>query len=274
VPARAAAHVPTVQPPTKQQPRPQQKAAPRQPPQPPQKRPRPGPPSGAGTPSGAHDSQGVVYIGHIPHGFFEAQMQKYFSQFGEVRRLALSRSRKTGRARGYAFVQFADATVARIAAEAMDGYALMEKVLVAKVVPPEKVAASTFRFAGREWRKIPWRRVVRDAQARPRSEAKASRLLARIVQREAAAGEKLKALGIEYELGTSYEAQARARYLDEEDEEEEEEEEEEEDEEGPARKKGAAAAASHKPKLSAAAAPVSAKVAAAKPAAVGGKRKR
>ena len=37
---------------------------------------------------------GVVYVGHIPHGFFEEQMRKYFSQFGTVTRLKLSRSKK------------------------------------------------------------------------------------------------------------------------------------------------------------------------------------
>ena len=37
---------------------------------------------------------GVVYVGHIPHGFFEEQMREYFSQFGTVTRLKLSRSKK------------------------------------------------------------------------------------------------------------------------------------------------------------------------------------
>jgi hypothetical protein len=37
---------------------------------------------------------GVVYLGRIPHGFFESQMRAYFSQFGKVTRLRLSRSKK------------------------------------------------------------------------------------------------------------------------------------------------------------------------------------
>jgi hypothetical protein len=36
----------------------------------------------------------VIYLGHIPYGFFEEQMQGYFSQFGTVTRLRLSRSPK------------------------------------------------------------------------------------------------------------------------------------------------------------------------------------
>ena len=35
----------------------------------------------------------VLYIGHVPHGFYEQQMRGYFSQFGEVTRLRLSRNK-------------------------------------------------------------------------------------------------------------------------------------------------------------------------------------
>ena len=37
---------------------------------------------------------GVVYLGRIPHGFYEAQMLPYFKQFGDVNKLKLSRNRK------------------------------------------------------------------------------------------------------------------------------------------------------------------------------------
>lgn len=38
--------------------------------------------------------KGVIYVGHIPHGFFEREMRGFFSQFGTVTRLRLARSRK------------------------------------------------------------------------------------------------------------------------------------------------------------------------------------
>jgi hypothetical protein len=38
--------------------------------------------------------RGVVYLGHLPFGFFEAQLKSFFSQFGEVTRLRVSRSKK------------------------------------------------------------------------------------------------------------------------------------------------------------------------------------
>lgn len=36
----------------------------------------------------------MVYVGHIPHGFYEEEMRGYFSQFGTVTRLRLARSKK------------------------------------------------------------------------------------------------------------------------------------------------------------------------------------
>jgi RNA recognition motif-containing protein len=38
--------------------------------------------------------RGIVYIGHIPHGFYEEQMNEYFQQFGTVTRVRVSRSKK------------------------------------------------------------------------------------------------------------------------------------------------------------------------------------
>lgn len=36
----------------------------------------------------------MIYVGHIPYGFFETQMKAYFSQFGEVLNIRLSRNKK------------------------------------------------------------------------------------------------------------------------------------------------------------------------------------
>lgn len=38
--------------------------------------------------------RGLVYVGHIPHGFYEDQMKGYFTQFGTVTRVRLKRSTK------------------------------------------------------------------------------------------------------------------------------------------------------------------------------------
>ena len=38
--------------------------------------------------------RGVVYLGHIPHGFYEEELRGFFSQFGKVSRVKVSRSSK------------------------------------------------------------------------------------------------------------------------------------------------------------------------------------
>lgn len=37
---------------------------------------------------------GVIYLGHIPHGFYENQIRDFFSQFGTVNKVRLSRCKK------------------------------------------------------------------------------------------------------------------------------------------------------------------------------------
>jgi RNA recognition motif-containing protein len=51
-------------------------------------------------------ADGVVYLGHLPHGFYEEQLKGYFSQYGEVLGVKVARSKKTARSKGYGFVQF------------------------------------------------------------------------------------------------------------------------------------------------------------------------
>jgi len=82
--------------------------------------------------------RGVVYLGHIPKGFFEPQMRKFFSQFGQLRRLRLSRSAKNAASKGYAFIEFQEQSVAKIVAETMQNYLLFGKKLVCHVVAKDK----------------------------------------------------------------------------------------------------------------------------------------
>ena len=120
-------------------------------------------------PRPSFDASGIVYVGHVPHGFYEGQLRGYLTQFGDLRHVYLSRSRRTGRSRGYAFVQFEDPLVARIAAEALNGYPMGGKVLRAHVVDAKKAHPLLFAFADRKWAKIPWRRIIRELQAAPKA---------------------------------------------------------------------------------------------------------
>lgn len=66
------------------------------------------------------EETGVIYIGRLPHGFYEHEMKSYFSQFGPIRNLRVSRNKKTGKAKHFAFVEFEEASTAEIVAKTMD----------------------------------------------------------------------------------------------------------------------------------------------------------
>lgn len=87
----------------------------------------------------------IIYLGHIPDGFFEKEMKKYFAQYGKVLRVKLFRSPKTNRSKGYAFIEFEDHEVAKTASESMQGYFMMERQLVSHVVPKDKIHDGMFK---------------------------------------------------------------------------------------------------------------------------------
>ncbi|XP_052094029.1 MKI67 FHA domain-interacting nucleolar phosphoprotein-like [Mytilus californianus] len=98
-------------------------------------------------------SPGVVYLGNIPHGFFEPQMKDFFRQFGKVTRLRLSRSKKSGKGKGYAFIEFHCDEVAKIVAETMNNYLMFERLLKCKYVPKEEQHPTLFKGAQRQFSK-------------------------------------------------------------------------------------------------------------------------
>lgn len=91
-----------------------------------------------------------MFIKHLPHGFFEDQLKKYFEQFGEVTRVRLARSKRTGGSKGYAFVEFDYPEVAEVAAETMDNYLMFKKIVKAAYIPPEKQNFNYFRTSVRK----------------------------------------------------------------------------------------------------------------------------
>ncbi|OAQ99106.1 hypothetical protein LLEC1_03959 [Akanthomyces lecanii] len=91
---------------------------------------------------------GVIYIGRIPHGFYEHEMRQYFSQFGAISRLRLSRNKKTGASKHFAFVEFEEQSTAEVVAKTMDNYLLFGHILKCQVVPKERLHDSLWRAWG------------------------------------------------------------------------------------------------------------------------------
>ena len=142
---------------------------------------------------------GVVYVGRIPHGFFEHEMRSYFSQFGDIRRLRLSRNRKTGASKHYAFIEFADREVADIVAKTMDNYLLFGHLLRCSVVAPDRIPANLFKGANRRFKAVPWNRMAGRKLAQPKPESEWADKISRETKKRAE-----RAALLESKLGYSY----------------------------------------------------------------------
>ena len=106
------------------------------------------------------EKRGIVYVGHLPKGFNEEELKKFFGQFGTVSKLRVSRSKKTGRSKGYAFLEFEDKEVAKIAVGAMDKYLMFGKQIQCHIV--DQPHRDTFKNGNREWKYIPTKEIFKN----------------------------------------------------------------------------------------------------------------
>ncbi|GFH18099.1 RRM domain-containing protein [Haematococcus lacustris] len=138
----------------------------------PAKRKKPAPAAAVGSDSepSTSSSSRVVYIGNLPHGFYEKELLGFFSQFGKLTRVRLSRSKKTGKAKHYAFLEFQHPEVAEIAAG-----------------------------ANQRFRTVQWRAVERRRHDKERSPQEHAVRVARLIKRDAQRAARIKAAGIDYE---------------------------------------------------------------------------
>ena len=121
---------------------------------------------------GGPDKPGTVYIGRVPHGFFEQQMREYFSQFGDITRLRLSRNKRTGASKHFAFIEFKLEEVAKIVAETMDNYLMFGHILKCKFAPDESLHPNVWKGANTKYRKIPHAKLEQARLTAPQSEEK------------------------------------------------------------------------------------------------------
>ncbi|TFY64137.1 hypothetical protein EVJ58_g2816 [Rhodofomes roseus] len=135
------------------------------------------------------EDRGVIYLGRIPHGFYEDQMRQYLSQFGP-----------TGRSKHYAFIEFDSSSVAQIVAETMDNYLLMGHILTCKIIPKDEVHPELWIGANRKWRVVPRSRIARVQHNKPRTPEEQERAEKRLLKRQAQRKRKLEEAGINYDF--------------------------------------------------------------------------
>eukprot|EP00754_Rhynchopus_humris_P016089 Rhum_TRINITY_DN14494_c15_g1::Rhum_TRINITY_DN14494_c15_g1_i1::g.92977::m.92977/K14838/NOP15; nucleolar protein 15 len=146
---------------------------------------------------------GVCYISHLPHGFYENQVRTFLSQYGRIKRLRLSRSKRTGASKGYGFVQFEDPDAAEEIAEDLNGTFLTGKVLRVEAIAPEKVHKDLWR--GMKMNKLQKKDEERRVNGRLYNYVELSKKpwearLMRNVTTERSMNEKLRSAGIAYEF--------------------------------------------------------------------------
>ncbi|KAG8432160.1 hypothetical protein GDO86_016702 [Hymenochirus boettgeri] len=141
---------------------------------------------------------GVIYIGHIPRALYEPQLKEYFSQFGTVTRLRLSRSKKTGNSKGYGFVEFECDEVAKIVADTMNNYLFCERLLKCEFLPAEKVHPRAFVGCETMFNK-PSRPAVKRYNKK-RTEAEQKKMSGRLLAKESRLRKRLAEKGIDYDF--------------------------------------------------------------------------
>lgn len=141
-------------------------------------------------------THGFVYVSHMPTGLEEDGLRKFFSQFGKVVKVKVSRSKKTGRSKGYSFVEFEEKEVAKIAANTMHGFLLFGKQLVCQYL--DEVHKFTM-FPNKKNVKDPYI-DFKDRYNAQESVEKTKDRVRRLLDNEKALRQKLSDLGVVYDF--------------------------------------------------------------------------
>ena len=99
----------------------------------------------------ANKPTSIIYLGHIPDGFEEGEMRQFFKQFGAIKNLRLSRSKKTGAPKHYAFIEFETPEVASVVAETMNNYRLFGRSLVCEVMKSDDVHSDLWKGSNKSF---------------------------------------------------------------------------------------------------------------------------
>lgn len=78
-----------------------------------------------------------LYVGNLPHSTTEVELRTLFQPHGDVEKVNMVTDRETGRSRGFAFVEMADAGEADKAIAALNGTELGGRTLTINEAKPK-----------------------------------------------------------------------------------------------------------------------------------------
>ena len=126
-------------------------------------------------------------------------MKAYFSQFGEITRMRLSRNKKTGHSKHFAFVEFKDEEVARIVASTMDNYLMFGHILKCKFAPQESLHPDLWKGANKRYKVMPKTKIEKSQLEASKTAEQWSSKIKKEEAKRKAKKEQMKAFGYEYE---------------------------------------------------------------------------
>ncbi|RWW32680.1 hypothetical protein GW17_00002647 [Ensete ventricosum] len=141
----------------------------------------------------------VLYIGHIPHGFYEEQMEGFFKQFGKIKHLRIARNRKTGKSKHYGFIEFENPEVAKVVADEIHNYLLFEHNLQIHLIPPERVHPKLWKGVNWRYNSLNWIEIARKQHNKERTVEEHQRMIKGILKRDEKRRKRIMDAGVKYE---------------------------------------------------------------------------
>lgn len=89
-----------------------------------------------------------LYVGNLPFGVSEEDLQKLFSEAGVVQSVKIVMDAYSGRSRGFGFVEMAAKEDADKAIALINGKMFMERTLIVNEARPQKNRGGEFRGRG------------------------------------------------------------------------------------------------------------------------------
>ena len=89
-----------------------------------------------------------IYVGNLSFGTEEPQLEQLFASHGQVDSVRLVRDHTTGRSRGFAFVEMANAAEGKAACQALDQQEFDGRRLTVNEARPQEQRAGSFPRGG------------------------------------------------------------------------------------------------------------------------------
>lgn len=86
-----------------------------------------------------------LFVAGLPYDMDDAELEEFFEKFGTVVSVKVAMDRETGKSKGFAFVEMADAQEAKEAIEGLNDLPIGKKVLVVKEAEDKQGGGGGFR---------------------------------------------------------------------------------------------------------------------------------